>query len=422
MNKLYFSSLRGTMGDWIYYPCLMTLKDIADRVNVAEEIYESKSLSDMVQRILKRKRGKEIKDYLLNQSQRFFNSIIIAVYEGEPNWVRLEKLEDNGDFVSASSVGNIPEEVIENIGVLVFTGEEKLFALDGQHRLIGIKEAIKENPELGSERLSVIFIAHRTDEIGKIRSRRLFTTLNKNAKAVSKGEIIALDEDDTMAITVRRLIREHPMFNEDRIAKKATTNLSSNDYTSLTTIANLYDILGIIYVKIVGKNRRGERKRITQMRLSDEKLERYYNETCEFFELLTEFFPPLKEFSEADDYASVVKKYRTMNGGNILFRPIGLSIVTDLLAKLTTKYSLRESFERISKIPLDLAELPYKNVIWRPAKKNIYNKGKILAIDLLLYMLNEEQFIDKEKMIKQYANFLDISKNEVNLPQKLLFK
>ena len=60
------------MGDWVYYPTLMKLKDIAERVKIAEEIYQSKILSEMVQREIKRKRGKEIKDYLLKQEQRFF--------------------------------------------------------------------------------------------------------------------------------------------------------------------------------------------------------------------------------------------------------------------------------------------------------------------------------------------------------------
>ena len=29
------------MGDWVYYPTLMKLKDIAERVKIAEEIYQS---------------------------------------------------------------------------------------------------------------------------------------------------------------------------------------------------------------------------------------------------------------------------------------------------------------------------------------------------------------------------------------------
>jgi len=206
------------MGDWVYYPTLMKLKDVAERVRIAEEIYESNTLSEMVQREIKAKRGKEIKDYLLKQEQRFFNSLIVAVYEGDPNWYNIDRIENNNQLEAE----DIPEDVVAGIGILCLNGQEKLFTLDGQHRLIGIKSAILEDPQLGEDELSIIFIAHRTDSIGRERSRRLFTTLNKNAVPVSKGETIALDEDDTMAITVRRLVIENPMFMDNRILSNVT--------------------------------------------------------------------------------------------------------------------------------------------------------------------------------------------------------
>lgn len=187
------------MGDWVYYPMLMKFKDIAERVKIAEEIYQSKTLSEMVQREIKRKRGKEIKDYLLKQEQRFFNSLIVAIYEGDPSWHEITRIESNNQLNSE----NFPEDVVAGIGILSLNGEEKLFTLDGQHRLIGIREAVAENPELGEDELSIILIAHRTDAKGVERSQRLFTTLNRKATPVSKGETIALDENDAMAITVR---------------------------------------------------------------------------------------------------------------------------------------------------------------------------------------------------------------------------
>ena len=42
---------------------------------------------------------------------------------------------------------------------------------------------------------------------------RLFTTLNKTARPVSKNAVIALDEDDVMAICVRRLIEDSRFFH-----------------------------------------------------------------------------------------------------------------------------------------------------------------------------------------------------------------
>jgi len=387
MKKLYLPSLRGFIGDWVYYPCLMKLKDIAERVSLAKEIYESKNLTELVQRELRINRGKEIKEYLIKQEQRFFNSLIVAVYEGEPNWYEITHLEGN-DLLDANEV---PNEVVASMGILSLSGGEKLFALDGQHRLVGIQQAIKEKPSLSEDELTIIFIAHKTDAEGKKRSRRLFTTLNKNAKPVSKGEIIAFDEDDTMAIIARRLVMEHPMFRDRRISNNLSSHLLVNDFTSLTTIANLYDLLGILFTKIYGKR---TKKQLTARRLSDEALDGYYQNACDYFERLSGNFPPLKEFLEASDYPTIVKKYRHSEGGNILFRPVGLTIITEIVAMLSKKYKLDECMKRVSKLPLELTAVPYNNVIWHPIRKTILNKRKSLVTKLLLYMLGEYEAPD----------------------------
>lgn len=419
MKKLYLPSLRGLIGDWVYYPTLMKLKDIADRIKIAEELYESKTLSDMVQRYIKRNRGREIKDYLLNQQQRFFNSLIVAVYEGDPTWYDITSIESN----NLLDTEDIPEDVVAGIGILSLNGEEKLFTLDGQHRLIGIKEAIVENPELGEEELSIIFIAHRTDLEGVERSRRLFTTLNKNAVRVSKGEIITLDEDDTMAITVRRLVSENSMFTEDRILNNTTDNIPKSNQTCLTTIGNLYDLLGILFTKvsIISKKKRpsDRKKELTKIRQSDEVLNQHYANACDYFQQLTNSFLPLQEFvNSGNDYPIVVKKYRHSEGGSVLFRPMGLKILTEIMAILVEKYSLSECFKMISKLPIDLAQDPYNGVIWDSSQKKIIN-GSTLARNLLLYMLDHPAK-DVGKLHEDYAKALGVEINQIKLPEKIL--
>ena len=321
------------MGDWVYYPTLMKLKDIAERVKIAQ-IYQSKTLSEMVQQEIKRKRGKEIKDYLLKHEQRFFNSLIVAVYEGDPSWYDITHIESNSQYDSE----DIPEDVVAGIGILSLNGEEELFTLDGQHRLIGIKEAVKEDPQLGEDELSIIFIAHRTNQEGMTRSRRLFTTLNKNAITVSKGDRIALDEDDTMAITVRRLVTENHMFMEKRILNNATDNVPKSNQTCLTTIGNLYDLLDILFIKVyvTSKKKRltDKKNALTKIRQSDEILNQHYKMLAIILNGLQIVFLPLKEFADTSDSSTVVKKYRHPDGGNVLFRPIGLKILTEIIAEL----------------------------------------------------------------------------------------
>ena len=412
MKKLYLPSLKGLIGDWVYYPCLMKFEDIAERIDFADEIYKSKTLNKMVQRKLKEKWGRQIKEYLLRQEQRFFNSLIVAVYKGEPNWYDITHLEGNEQL----DANEIPDDVVASIGILSLSGGERLFTIDGQHRLMGIKEAIKTKAELGEDELTVIFVAHRADEAGLARSRRLFTTLNKNAKQVSKSDIIALDEDDTMAIIVRQLIERHPMFQAGRISYNARANLPKRNLTSLTTMVNLYDVLLILFTKVYGKR---TKKKLTDARLSDEVLEEHYEYACDYFNHLVNTFKPLQEFLDAgDSYETVTAKYRTSGGGSILFRPIGLLILTEIVSTLSPKRQLSECMTMISKLPQGLTDVPLRGVIWNSTGNTINSKGKTLARNLLLYMLDAYEG-DKDELHKSYVNALEVSENQIELPQKV---
>jgi DNA sulfur modification protein DndB len=133
--EIILPALRGIMGDWIYYSCLMDLETISERVYYADEVHKNKQLSDMIQRRLKGGRSVEIANYLKTQSERFFNSLVIATYGGQPNWYPLSYVKSRDE---ANELSDLPEETIESVGFLTLRGDEKLFALDGQHRLAGI--------------------------------------------------------------------------------------------------------------------------------------------------------------------------------------------------------------------------------------------------------------------------------------------
>ncbi len=415
MQKLYLPSLRGYIGDWIYYSCIMKIRDASNRISYAEELHKSKKLSELIQREIKTRRGKQIMEYLITNKERFFNSMIVAVYGGDPEWYEFGNITSKNSKID---VNQIPSEIVNDIGILEFSGEEKLFALDGQHRLAGIKQAIVKKPELEDEEIAIIFIAHKNSKAGMQRSRRLFTILNKTAKPVSKGEIIALDEDDTMAIIVRRLIEDNPFFSGDRIAYKATNNLPVNDVTSLTTIGNLYDILGTLFTKIISKT---DKDTLKLNRLDERTLSRYYNAASDYFEEFINNFRPLKEYAGAN-YKQAIKKYRTKNGGNILFRPIGLAILTEVISKLVRKYSWKKAIKLVSQLPQELNSKPFLHVLWHPTKKIIISKGHKLTVKLLLYMLNEEVLIEKydeRKLLDEYKKSIGTDDASVVLPKKI---
>ena len=203
-RKMQIPAIRSKMGIWVYYVSSLSFKDVKEYVRpINDELHKSELLSQMIQRSIT-ENYRSIANYLLTQQERFFNALILAVYDGQPVWneIRLEDLEENENY---------------NLGLLTLTGEEKIFPVDGQHRVAGIKEAILENPDLENERVPVIFVGHSKDEIGMQRTRRMFSTLNRYAKPVSMRDIIALDEDDIVAIASRTIIDESNLFCGDRI-------------------------------------------------------------------------------------------------------------------------------------------------------------------------------------------------------------
>lgn len=89
-SELFVPALRANMGDWVYYITFLRMKDIVDRVNFAEEIHPDKSLSRLIQRQLEESHAEKIAQYLLTQPQRFFNSLVVGIYKGAPQWYEFD--------------------------------------------------------------------------------------------------------------------------------------------------------------------------------------------------------------------------------------------------------------------------------------------------------------------------------------------
>ena len=385
-EEIVLPALRGVMGDWVYYSCLMNLGELSSRVHYAEDIHNNEALSDMIQRQLKKSRGAQIAEYLKVQPDRFFNSLVVATYGGQPHW---HALSDVRSKTKTDKLKNLIEETVASVGFLALRGDENLFALDGQHRLAGIKKAVKDGLESDPyDEVSVIFVAHKNSKKGLERTRRLFTTLNKTARPVSKSDIIALDEDDVMAICVRRLIEETPLFSDKRVAFVASNNMPVTNTTSLTTIGNLYDVLTILFTT-AHSNLKKRKPDLQRVRPSDEKLDEYFAYAKELFVQLRKNVKELDEFFSAGDTERVVKKYRGSHGGNALFRPIGLEILARIISRLTKNMSLAQAVKTAAQLPRGLNEEPYEWLMWDSNKNTILNGHKVTLREVLLYMVGE---------------------------------
>jgi len=406
-----FPALRCYLGDWVYYITYMRFADINQWIKPTSEVHQNKALRDMIQRQLT-DRSSDIATYLIEQNERFFNAIVVGVYGGAPQWYPIE-IGDNPRNGSLT----LDKDLRDSIGILRFDGEEKLFAIDGQHRVEGIKQALDRldrDANLGNDELAVIFVAHDTDETGITRTRRLFSTLNRHAVPVSKGEIVSLDEDDAFAIVTRRLVENYPPLKLDLEKEKGfvrfakTTPLPASDTTSLTSILALYDIVKLIHVPLLDNMRRKRMRRLELRRPSDKVLDSIYEEQVTYWNLLREYIPEYDTLFRSSPEAMVVANFRTDQGGHLMFRPAGQKAFSSALRVLLDRgWVMRDGVARLARTPMELNEAPWQYVLWLPSQSRINTKvSPLLPESILLYFVGEKPRKKGYSLMEEYRKIL----------------
>lgn len=409
-GSLRVPSLRAHMGDWIYYAAFLKLRDIAERVFLAEEIHKHEGLRDMIQRSIDSSgHAESIKQYLLNKPQRFFNALVIGVYGGEPDFFELDL--QRGPRLNPA---DLPDYFTGALGILQFSGSEKLFAIDGQHRVVGIKRAVAESNTLGDEEVIALFVSHSRSAAGMERSRRLFTTLNRYAKPVSKMDIIALDEDDIVAIVTRMLVEEYPLFKYFLKIKKGK-QLQSSDTESFTTIETLYDALDTY---LQDQDSWTDYKRT---RPSDSRIKRYYARAADLWDTVQKYFPAVKTLAKSNQGAKVAAQFRGAHGGHLLFRPIGLLLVVDVIHEFLQKGKrLPATIKALAKAPMELAAQPWDELLWNPTARRMItaSENRDVAFQILYYGIGGDLSdinTSKPEVRKEWAGILNRDPSEVRL-------
>jgi len=339
----------------------MRLADISHLVHFATELHSSRKLSELIQRQLEDDRIEEIANYLIDNPERFFNALVLAIYDGHPQWHSIQRLEPQSD--EALQI-DMPDYARECLGFLTLSGEERLFALDGQHRLAGIKNAVRRLNEIGSEQLTVIIVVHKQSPEGVKKSRRLFTTLNKKAKLVTKDAIIALDEDDIAACITRWLLEESNIFNENNVS---FVNGSLRDQKSITTLVNIYDCTRLL----VADYFQCKLNKLDALQVSDiSPVLEYVNS---FYSTTFREIPELAETIKQKGDPAGIKKYRnSQDGGHLLFRPLGWDLYTAAVIKLKGRgMILRDAIKHVSKKDLNLSGGILGDKLWSISARKI---------------------------------------------------
>ena len=419
MNAIDIPAIRGTLGKLTFYTATLTFKQIAERVKPADdELHTSSSLREQLQRALT-DNHKSITEYILTQKEHFFNALVLAIYDGDPTWNELEFEYNNNSYHS--------------MGFLHLNGEERIFPVDGQHRVKGINGALKENPKLKDEIITVIFIGHHNTREGKEKTRRIFSTLNRYAKPVSPGDIIALDEDDIVAITTRELLESHPLFMNDnvKVDKKSSKALADNDDKSFTSLITLYDTNRIIYTYY--KSSIDKQKRIykpskiadfLRYRPIQSQIDDFYSYLMDFWNLFTNTFPGVKNYVDNCEIDGAAAEYRNKEtGGLMYFRPIALPQLTKAIfeTKFRTGIELGDCILKYAQLEMCISKSPWLNILWNNRTKTMIMKYKKIIFHILINMYDGSLLTINEKntLIKNFAEANEIEEKDALLELNL---
>ena len=396
-------AIKGVIGNTVYYIANFSFEQISSMVKPVDgELHTSKSLKEEIQRSLSSNYLK-IKDYILTRRDHFFNSIVLAVYDGDPEWTEIRYELNNESF--------------SNVGILHFNGEEKIFPVDGQHRVEGIKAALTKNKDIKDETISVILIGHSCTSEGMERSRRIFSTLNRYAKPVRLGDIIALDEDDVVAIVTRMQLESNPLFKGDRIKASNSKSIPVTDKRAFTTLMTLYEChleLFNLY-QFNGKCNTSRLKDYLRVRPEDSVIEGFDSFLSDFWAELTNNFKELGDYV-ANSSSDAASEFRSSeNGGNIFFRPVALypfiaaicKIASDKMSKDT-----REIIKGFRNINRNVGADIWSKILWNPNLKKMVMRNQSVTKSLFIYLYDKSILAVKETndLISKVAALRNIDK------------
>ena len=401
--------IRGELGGREYYIGKMTFQELSAKVQFYTDLESDPELDSLLQRELS-KRSEDMKTYLLNQPERFYGAIIVAAWGGKPAYVRV-KMEDHplldDDF---------------EFGLLKFDGRQQFFALDGQHRLRSIKDAIEENGDLRSEEVSVVFVTHDRTEVGNIKTRRLFHTLNRYARPTTTGENIALDEDNVISICTRMLLKSGIVFLGPSYIEHQRKNLTRTQVGKFTSLASLFDFNKAVLDAIYPFD-----KDYLRFRPDASHVENIYSTISQFWIELRERVEELRQVESQAKTPGEIREPEEPGEGHLLFRPVGLKVYGNVLGMALAEDSVRvecgaavdaevckKALDRVASLPLAIGELPWRGTIFRGGK--IATGPWRLAMRMACYMLDVGQLAEG-KLLEDYRSHLDDEQAE--LPARL---
>lgn len=415
--------------------------------DTGEIIIDKSTIDEIQQRPLDWSRQAPLAQYLAARETHKFPAVLVVIskpWVDDPNsdeWDQSGKaIRPATDFLPLDSQGRV--------GMLDLSEDVTIYALDGQHRLMGVRglmDLIRDGkltrlkktgkPEKGSplmidelaetysiskaelqslaaERIGIEFIPSvvpgETRQQARRRVRSVFVHVNRMAAPLSKGQLAQLDEDDGFAIVARHVAVEHPMLStaKNRIEWNRP-NLAERS-SALTTLQTVQEMAShFLGQRDEFKNWRQKEKGLIPMRPDDEELAKGFDEFKMLWDKMAKL-PSYKKLDQGSDTGSLrrFKHDKNPGEGHLLFRPIGQMVLAHAVGRLIKdNYDLDSIFEKLIRYDkdggfrMDTASSIWYMVLFDPIRGRMVKSGfgTALAQRLLGYLLGGGIADEKER-------------------------
>lgn len=425
---------------------------------------DADTIEEINQRSLDWSRQISLVQYLVAWKNHKFPPVLVVI--NQP-WV------DNPQAAEWDSQGRATKSTTDftalagddNVGLLNIAAEDvTIFALDGQHRLMGVQGLMEliatrklqryrkdKTPDgnyvtlahlseqyqvdatylqsLPQEKIGIEFICAvepgETRDQARRRVRSIFVHVNLMAAPLTKGQLAQLNEDDGFAIVARKIATTHPLLAA-KCDRQPRVNWNSATVAAKSTVLTTLQALKEMSERYLGQkfpHWKPLDKGLIPMRPDDDQLEAGIQEFQQLFDYLVtlpsykilehEETPLLRRFSFEKDGGE----------GNMLFRPIGQVALAQALGILVFKkgFALTEIFKKLHKFDLEggFSGMEYPKSLWYgvlydPNKKRIQVAYRDLAARLLIYILGGIQdHMERAELRKALADARTMEKQAV---------
>ena len=408
-----YPAIKASMGLWTYYIVKLKVSDLAKEVSLSSDVHQDRTLDEAIQREIQNSRARQnLVVYLHDRKDRFLNSIVVAALGGSPTFTPLQLAETPENNVFRAM------EVDQSFGVLTFVGGQKYYALDGQHRLAAIRAILETSSEkyddfareyvseefkqeFRDEEISVIMVVQDPGDDPDERSqvlqdyRRLFSSLNRYAKATDESTNIIMDEDDGIAILTRRLISEHDFFKwtvekpSEYSIIKTTKGKNLRSLDSYFSQIEVFYGMNLIFLRSADRMNKGweyskEGRTVADNRLKFWKLSRpdectlneYYQELADIWDGIFATMPELRNPPTTMRQHNPIDGADTSDGyDHVVFWPIGQELFAVVVRELLDIHcdevhkavldsnEVLEALKPLARVNWALHSVPWRNLL-----------------------------------------------------------